>query len=477
MMPTLFPRSYNGSECIGVIDFDLLAETPVSTIETKVYQAMTYQSPLWLDATCKSRIRQYTCLYFYQQYGVWVIGDSINVGGHYYAETCDAVNSICSDFYSLAEDVDFEYPIIDLDALDTTGEYMLPQDFITYHCYNRSCQIGKDMCFNASTSTVEESQAECPDPLVIPSDKTLAHRHEVHIARYTGSVCAISCPNTWYRSGSFYLNTYILYVISIMSALAGLTAMVQHAMIVYSDYTWRKKEAQWLASSSTTTNNPISRRDDLNRNESGDSRINDNSVDASREKPRNTIISQRVAFLCTGVSLSNIACVCFLLINNLNNYSIQCIGNAGFSKHNSLCFIQGSLVVFTICWQQAWTGLICTDIYAIVRPFSTATKFFKGKLFYWMKCYFCWIHPVLVVIILNCNGYIGNYWQSEYNLCGPSFGESATGDLLFIILIWVPIMLIGPLIVCVLTTQIIITMRQQGMYTSIQVHDRAIISN
>lgn len=51
--------------------------------------------------------------------------------------------------------------------------------------------------------------------------------------------------------------------------------------------------------------------------------------------------------------------------------------------------------------------------------------------------------------------YVGNYWKSEYNFCGPSFGKSENGDLCFLLLIWLPIMVLGPIYVLCCTSFVI----------------------
>lgn len=469
----------------------MLALTPISDIESLVNASLVYQAPIWLDLNCKTYIRQYTCLYYYQEYGIWNITDKDVTDLKYNNYTCENVNKQCRDFYQLCDDVDFRYPVLDENE-NPTGKFVDPIVFITDHCYERSCRkANEEDCYEAAASTYVEAQGTCPDPLVIPSEKTLRHRSEVYIARYSGSECAISCPNTWYRSGTFYLNTYILYVISILSAIAGMVGMFQHVQIVYAKYKSSTAESDWQSSSyntNTSTQANLSNSRDITKGlvngggtsgENNDdysdddeditqrfSRAGAGSPDATplrqNAAPKNTILSERVAFLCSGVSLSNVSCLCFLLLNNLSSSSYQCIGNAGFSKYNILCFIQGSLVVFTICWQQAWTGLICTDIYCIVRPFSALTKFFHGELFRIIRIYLCFIHPIVAILILLSVNYIGNYWRSEYNLCGPAFGKNPTGDNLFLAIVWVPIMVIGPVLVILLTVNIITTLKEQA---------------
>lgn len=66
---------------------------------------------------------------------------------------------------------------------------------------------------------------------------------------------------------------------------------------------------------------------------------------------------------------------------------------------------------------------------------------------------------VCVAVFTSLN-YVGNYWKSEYNFCGPSFGKSPIGDLLFLLLIWLPVMVFGPVYVLGCTSLVIKSVQQ-----------------
>jgi len=408
-----------------VITYELFSTTPFDDLENNVTKFVAYQSPIWLALNCKSYIREYTCGMLYQEYGVWynnVTGTRTDL--KYCPKACATISKACADFFELADTIGFKYK-----GRGEGEDFSIdPETFVGETCLENAAAEGED-CYILGTSEVQESEAVCPDPTVIPDDKTLDSRSEVFIPRFDGSECSIACPNLWYRRGTFYLNSYVLFVVSALSCVLGVVTLGQHASVV--------REAWSVAAKDVTL-----------------------SVIQARKK---CALSEQVVILCLGVSVSNACSVVFMLVNGFTvagqSHPLQCSGNAGFLLHNAFCVVQGSLIVFTICWQQAWTGRICSHIYCIVRPYDYLSKVSQLRIWRAVQTYFCYAHPVVCTGVFLGIGYIGNYWKSEYNFCGPMFGKSWVGDLLFFLLVWLPVMVIGPLMVLLCSTLIIRTVK------------------
>jgi hypothetical protein len=85
---------------------------------------------------------------------------------------------------------------------------------------------------------------------------------------------------------------------------------------------------------------------------------------------------------------------------------------------------------------------------------------------------------VCVAVFMSLN-YVGNFWKSEYNFCGPSFGKNASGDFWFLLLIWLPIMVLGPVYVLFCTSLVIKSVQQDirpantGISTAERFEDRS----
>lgn len=407
--------AYNGSSCAGIVTFELYSTADVAQLDYAVESFLAYQSPLWLTLSCKSMLRTYSCGKIYQPYGAFFTDTGEPVTRRYCSDVCDVVMSTCSSFFDLSDKIDFKYPPSSNSSEE--GKYRT-EKFVSQSCYNTSSSSAQ--CYDLGTSHIIENKPWCPDPTEVPNEKTEEHSDEVYVRRFHGSECAIACPNTWYKKGTYYLNSYVLYVVSVVSAFLGVVTLIQHAAIIYHS---KKKQA-----------------------------------------PEKTyLLSKRVVYLCSGVSISNIFCVAYLMSDSLVRpyHSMQCIGNTGFAMSNTMCYMQGTLIIFCICWQQAWTTQICADIYAMLQPYDVITKLLHSTQYKYIAQYSTFVHPIVAVIILHTFHYIGNYWETEYSMCGPTFGKSFTGDVLFLVVVWTPAMIIGPICVLFGTAFIFRAMRLQ----------------
>ena len=261
---------------------------------------------------------------------------------------CVSLVDECDEYFSLTNEIGLKYE--DRYAADQFSTD--PRQFVEDMCAKgtQGATPGS-VCYIPRLSEVEEAAAECPDPSVVPNRKTLSSQEALYVPRFEGSECAIACPNLWYRKGTFYLNSFILYIVSGLSCLLGMVTLFQHVRVIY--------EARVLAKHDVTI-----------------------SLIATRRK---TSLSEQVVMLCLGVSISNTVSVIFMMVNNLSmghqQHPLQCEGNSGFLLHNSLCLIQGSLLIFSICWQQAWTGKICSHIFCIIRPYDKLALLFQTTRF------------------------------------------------------------------------------------------------
>jgi hypothetical protein len=334
--PTLSPIPYTGLECVGTIEYFLVPSTPIEAVDKNVSELVAYQSPIWIEERCKNALRRYSCNILYERYGVWYNNEtSSREERRYCTSLCDSVFDACESFFDLTDEIGLKYPD---DWQGTPDVYTVdPRGFVQAHCnFGTTGGTPNATCFLPSDPTFEEVTAVCPDPAVVPNAQTLAHPHEVYVPRFEGSECAISCPNLWYRKGTFYLNTFICYLVAGISCVLGGVAFFQHAYLVHLANKVRKRFR----------------------------------------------LSEMVSMLCMGVTLSNTASVVFMLVNNISptdqKFPLQCGGNAGFLLRNEMCSIQGCLVVFIICWQQAWTSKIACRMFCIVRPLDTLSSIFQS---------------------------------------------------------------------------------------------------
>jgi hypothetical protein len=361
-MPTISPAPYSGEQCIGTINYDLRSSTPLNQTEYNVSQIIAYQSPLWIEIQCKDKIREYSCNFLYQPYGVWfneITG--LREQRVYCPQLCEEVMIACEQFFDLAETIGLHYQS-DWYGDDLIESTINPRKFVKDHC-NAGTTGGTvgAVCYMPEMVQYVETSITCPDPTVIPDETSLAHSSEVYIPRFTGSECAISCPNIWYRRGTYYLNSFVLYILATLSCLLGFLTLCQHTYVVY--------EANRLIRSEQVTANLYS------------------------GLRKQSYLSEQVAMLCGGVTVSNAMSVLFMFINNVSftqdaTHPLQCQGNAGFLLSNGMCFVQGALIMFTICWQQAWTGKICSHMFSLVRPYHWLTRQFQGNLWQLIQVYF-----------------------------------------------------------------------------------------
>jgi hypothetical protein len=270
---------------------------------------------------------------------------------------CQFILDECDDYFSLAESIDLKYH----DKYNFESYSTDPKTFIYDQCMKGTLNASEgSQCYIPKLSKVEEQAAQCPDPSVVPDSETLAASSSVFIPRFDGSECAIACPNLWYRKGTYYLNSFILYFVSGLSCVLGIVTLFQHAYVIF--------QARAFAQAEVTM-----------------------SMMAARKK---TVLSEQVVMLCFGVSISNTVSVLFMMVNNLSergDYPLQCAGNSGFLLRNSFCSIQGALLIFSICWQQAWTGRICSHIFGIIRPYDQLARFFQT-----------WTFKLIQVCVIAC---------------------------------------------------------------------------
>jgi hypothetical protein len=129
---------------VGTITYPLRSSTPLNQTEFNVSQAVAYQSPLWIDLSCKTLLREYSCSLLYQPYGVWMSDtDDTNTNTNtstpeqrvYCAELCDRVMAGCEAFFDLAESIGLHYQADWYGDDDDVQEGAIsPRKFVKDHC-------------------------------------------------------------------------------------------------------------------------------------------------------------------------------------------------------------------------------------------------------------------------------------------------------------------------------------------------------